>query len=75
MQQFVLTIYKAHLESGHLGDKDKIALIIFEAISTGMMKDLGPKDWMRLPLGPDCEKNVLQKLAIIKENYNILEPV
>lgn len=68
-------IPKAHLESGQLGDKDKAAMRIFEAVSgTGMMKNL-ETDWLRLPLGPDCGEIALQKLAVMKKNYEVFEPI
>lgn len=54
---------------------------MFEAVSeTGMIKDLvdrqgNKRDWLRLPLGPDCGGPALKKLLEIKENIEVFEDV
>lgn len=54
---------------------------MFEVVSgVGMAKDLVDRhgtglNWLRLPLGPDCGEAALAKIATLKNNYEVFEPI
>lgn len=72
---------KAHVASGQIGDVEKLAVRVFEVVQgTGMAKGLvegqgGKREWIRVPLGPDCGEGMLQKIQILKENAEAFESI
>ncbi|PCH37048.1 NAD(P)-binding protein [Wolfiporia cocos MD-104 SS10] len=72
---------RVHLESGQIGDTAKLSERLFEVVhDTGLAKELAggqgvKKEWIRVPLGPDCGELMLQKIAAMTENVKALEPI
>jgi len=72
---------KSHMQSGQVGDLEKLAQRTYEVVhGTGLAKGLvegqgGKREWIRVPLGPDCGETMLNKLSILKENVDAFEPI
>lgn len=68
-----------HIEAGQVGDVHKAAARIFEFVSgTGLAESVvreGKREWVRLPLGPDCGRRMMAKIQTLTDNVNALEPV
>lgn len=61
------------------GDINKAAARIFEVVSgTGLGESFvreGKREWVRLPLGPDCGRRMRAKIQTLGENVDALEQV
>ncbi|KAF9809041.1 hypothetical protein IEO21_07614 [Rhodonia placenta] len=74
-------MHERAVEQGHVGDVAKLAQRLYELVAgTGLAKSLvegqgGKRDWLRVPLGPDCGTMILQKLSIVTENVKAFEHV
>ncbi|KAL4252379.1 short-chain dehydrogenases/reductases (SDR) family protein [Abortiporus biennis] len=72
---------RMYMSSGQVGDPEKLAMRIYELVSgTGLLKDLVPEnggkwEWNRLVLGPDAGMMMNKRLAELKENVDMFEPV
>ncbi|CCM00440.1 uncharacterized protein FIBRA_02472 [Fibroporia radiculosa] len=72
---------QSKLESNSIGDLEKLSARIYEVVyGTGLAKGLvegkgGKREWMRLPMGPDCGEWMLQKVNSVKENIEALKPI
>ncbi|PCH37053.1 NAD(P)-binding protein [Wolfiporia cocos MD-104 SS10] len=74
-------IPKGHSARGQIGDVVKLSERVFEVVhGTGMAKCLvegqgGKREWLRVPLGPDCGESMQRKIALLEENVRVFEPI
>ncbi|KAI0916220.1 hypothetical protein AcV5_003218 [Taiwanofungus camphoratus] len=74
-------IPKQHVEQGQIGDVEKLAERVYEVVhGTGMATNLvegqgGKREWLRVPLGPDCGEGMLKKISTLEENVKVFEPI
>ncbi|KZT64729.1 NAD(P)-binding protein [Daedalea quercina L-15889] len=74
-------IPKEHVAAGQIGDVEKLSARVFEVVhGVGMAKGLvegqsGKREWLRVPLGPDCGRNMLRRIQILKESVEAFEPI
>lgn len=72
---------QAHVAAGQIGDVEKLAARVFEVVhGIGVAKGIvegqgGRREWIRVPLGPDCGEGMLQKIRVLKENAEAFEPI
>ncbi|KAH9940656.1 NAD-P-binding protein [Amylocystis lapponica] len=72
---------RTNIEAGRVGDVVKLAQRLYEIVNgTGLAKALaedqgGTRQWLRVPMGTDCGKRVLDKLSSIAENVKVLAPI
>jgi len=77
----IQAIPKRHRALGQVGDPVKLAERVYEVVhGTGFAKGLteaqgAKREWLRVPLGPDCGKRMLEKIDSLRENVLALEPV
>ncbi|KAJ7782375.1 NAD-P-binding protein [Mycena maculata] len=68
-----------HLASKQVGDLSKAAARLFEVVNgTGLAKafvDSGRRDFVRVPLGPDCGTRIQAKLRVLSENFEATEAI
>jgi hypothetical protein len=67
------------IKEKRVGDINKAAARMFEVVAgTGFGKALvenGKREWLRIPLGPDCGASWRAKLRLVAENVEALEPI
>ncbi|KZT64731.1 NAD(P)-binding protein [Daedalea quercina L-15889] len=74
-------IPRRHVEAGQIGDVEKLAARVFEVVhGVGLAKGLvegqgGKREWLRIPLGPDCGERIIKKIQVLKENAEAFEPI
>ncbi|KAF9818992.1 hypothetical protein IEO21_02406 [Rhodonia placenta] len=74
-------IPRAHVAQRQIGDVVKLAQRVYEVVhGTGMAQHLvegqgGKREWLRVPLGPDCGDRLLQKITTLEENVRAFEPI
>ncbi|PCH43289.1 NAD(P)-binding protein [Wolfiporia cocos MD-104 SS10] len=74
-------IPKARAAAGQIGDVVKLSERLYEVVhGIGMAQGLvegqgGKREWLRVPLGPDCGERMLHKIAVLEENVKAFEPI
>jgi len=72
---------QAHIDKKQVGDVHKAAARIWEFVSgSGLAGGVDPargrkREWVRLPLGPDCGARMKAKIQVLQETINAYEPI
>ncbi|KAI0027183.1 hypothetical protein K488DRAFT_91189 [Vararia minispora EC-137] len=74
-------VHQIHLDQKQVGDVQKAVARIWEFVAgEGLTKGLAPsqggkREWVRLPLGPDCGARMRAKIGLLKETVDAYEPI
>ncbi|KZT64741.1 NAD(P)-binding protein [Daedalea quercina L-15889] len=73
-------IPRGHVAEGQIGDVEKLSARVFEVVhgtglAKGLVDDQGKREWLRVPLGPDCGMRMLEKIQVLKENAEAFETI
>ncbi|VDB87492.1 unnamed protein product [Peniophora sp. CBMAI 1063] len=66
--------HQAHMDQGQIGDATKAAARIYEIVVLGPGKG-AKREWVRVPLGPDCASRMKAKITVLRESVDAYEPI
>ena len=73
--------HQAHMDQEQIGDAAKAAarmweIVAGEAFARGLVSEQGAKrEWVRVPLGPDCATRMKTKIKTLQEAIDAYEPI
>ncbi|KZV74925.1 NAD(P)-binding protein [Peniophora sp. CONT] len=74
-------VHQIHLDQEQIGDAAKAAARIWEIVAgegyaSGLVPEQGAKrEWVRVPLGPDCAARMRTKIKVLQESVDAYEPI